>query len=46
MTINAWNPGVDVPVLFDQDADVWDLWPESEQQLEKLGITASSRRGE
>lgn len=41
VTINAWNPGVDVPVLFDQDADVWDLWPESEQQLEKLGITAS-----
>ena len=41
VTINAWNPGVDVPVLFDQDADVWDLWEESEQQLEKLGITAS-----
>ncbi|WP_294421712.1 hypothetical protein, partial [uncultured Senegalimassilia sp.] len=41
VTINAWNPGVDVPVLFDQDADVWDLWSESEQQLEKLGITAS-----
>ena len=41
VTINAWNPGVDVPVLFDQNADVWDLWPESEQQLEKLGITAS-----
>ncbi len=41
VTINAWNPGVDVPVLFDQDAQVWSLWPESEQQLEKLGITAS-----
>lgn len=41
VTINAWNPGVDVPVLFDQDADVWDLWQESEQQLEELGITAS-----
>ena len=41
VTINAWNPGVDVPVLFNQDADVWDLWSESKQQLEKLGITAS-----
>lgn len=41
VTINAWNPGVDVPVLFDQDADVWDLWSESKQQLEELGITAS-----
>lgn len=41
VTINAWNPGVDVPVLFDQDADVWDLWSESEQQLKQLGITAS-----
>lgn len=41
VTINAWNPGVDVPVLFDQDADVWDLWPESEELLNSLGITAS-----
>lgn len=41
VTINAWNPGVDVPVLFNQDADVWDLWSESKQQLEELGITAS-----
>ena len=41
VTINAWNPGVDVPVLFDQDAQVWSLWPESEQQLKQLGITAS-----
>ena len=41
VTINAWNPGVDVPVLFDQDAQVWDLWSESEQLLEQLGITAS-----
>ena len=41
VTINAWNPGVDVPVLFNQDAQVWDLWSESEQLLEQLGITAS-----
>ena len=41
VTINAWNPGVDVPVLFNQDAKVWDLWSESEQLLEQLGITAS-----
>ena len=41
VTINAWNPGVDVPVLFDQDADVWTLWPESEELLNSLGITAS-----
>ena len=41
VTINAWNPGVDVPVLFDQDADVWDLWEESEELLDSLGITAS-----
>ncbi|MBD8990781.1 MAG: hypothetical protein EGQ87_07390, partial [Clostridiales bacterium] len=26
---------------FNQDADVWDLWSESKQQLEELGITAS-----
>ena len=41
VTINAWNPGVDVPVLFDQDADVWALWQESEELLNSLGITAS-----
>lgn len=41
VTINAWNPGVDVPVLFNQDAEVWDLWSESKQLLEQLGITAS-----
>ena len=41
VTINAWNPGVDVPVLFNQDAEVWDLWSESKQMLEQLGITAS-----
>lgn len=41
VTINAWNPGVDVPVLFNQDAQVWDLWSESKQMLEQLGITAS-----
>ena len=41
VTINAWNPGVDVPVLFNEDAKVWDLWSESEQLLEQLGITAS-----
>ena len=41
VTINAWNPGVDVPVLFDQDAKVWDLWPESVELLNSLGITAS-----
>lgn len=41
VTINAWNPGVDVPVLFNQDAKVWDLWPESVELLKQLGITAS-----
>lgn len=41
VTINAWNPGVDVPVLFDQDADVWDVWQESVELLDSLGITAS-----
>ena len=41
VTINAWNPGVDVPVLFNQNAQVWDLWSESEQLLDSLGITAS-----
>lgn len=41
VTINAWNPGVDVPVLFNQDAQVWDLWPESVELLKQLGITAS-----
>lgn len=41
VTINAWNPGVDVPVLFDQDAKVWDLWKESVELLDSLGITAS-----
>lgn len=41
VTINAWNPGVDVPVLFDQDAKVWDVWQESVELLDSLGITAS-----
>ncbi len=41
VTINAWNPGVDVPVLFNQDAKVWDVWQESVELLDSLGITAS-----
>ena len=41
VTINAWNPGVDVPVLYNQDADVWDVSPESRELLDSLGITAS-----
>lgn len=41
VTINAWNPGVDVPVLFDQDAKVWDVWQESVELLDSLGITVS-----
>ena len=41
VTINAWNPGVDVPVLFNQDAKVWDVWQESVELLKQLGITAS-----